>query len=329
MVALEPASAPKLRKHLETHGPFRDVRIVSLLPSATEILYAIGLGEEVVGVSPECDYPPAAKSKTVVSRNVIDPQTMSQGAIDAAVLAHLREGGGLYHVDVETLQTLLPDLMFTQNLCNVCAASMEDVKGAASRLSKRPDIVSLDPTDLDEVLHSIERVGQETGRESEAGALVDGLRTRLRAVTERTRDITDRPAVACIEWFDPLFNAGHWVPQMVEIAGGEELLADRGKPSRRIAWEDVVQAAPDVIVLMPCGFGVNRAMKDARLVTGLPGWQDLPAVQSGRVFAVDGSSFFSRPGPRLVEGVELLAHLLHPERFRRKWPKQAMQRVVV
>ena len=303
------------------------MRIVSLLPSATEILFALGLEDEIVGVSPECDYPPAARTKPVVSQNLIEPEAMGQGDIDAAVVAHLREGGALYHVNVEKLRAAAPDVIFTQNLCEVCAASVQDVTAVAAELPKRPEIVSLDPSDLDEVIRCIEKVGAETGREAESRALVDSLAARLDAVAERILGIAERPAVACIEWYDPLFNAGHWVPQMVELAGGEELLAQRGRPSRRIDWRDLVHAAPDVVLLMPCGFGIQRAVKDAHFMTRLPGWRDLPAVRRGHVFAVDGSSYFSRPGPRLVEGVELLAHLFHPERFPKEWPKDAVQRM--
>ena len=305
------------------------MRIVSLVPSATETLFALGLQDEVVGVSPECDFPPAARDKPVLSRNTIQPETMSQAAIDGKVAEHLRDGGSLYHVDARLLEEAAADVIFTQGLCEVCAASIEDVKSVASKLARPPEVISLDPTDLHGVLASIERVGRSTGREAEAQRLVASLRARLDAVESVSDDVDDVPTVGCLEWYDPLFNAGHWVPQMVEIAGGADVLAVSGKPSVRIEWRDVLIAAPQVLVLMPCGFSVDRAVSDVSLLTRLPGWRDLPAVRKENVFAVDASSYFSRPGPRLADGVELLAHILHPESFPKVWPKTAVQRLAV
>jgi len=305
------------------------MRIVSLVPSATETLFALGLQDEVVGVSPECDFPPAARDKPVLSRNTIQPETMSQAAIDGKVAEHLRDGGSLYHVDARLLEEAAADVIFTQGLCAVCAASIEDVKSVASKLARPPEVISLDPTDLHGVFASIELVGRSTGREAEAQRLVASLRARLDAVESVSDDVDDVPTVGCLEWYDPLFNAGHWVPQMVEIAGGADVLAVSGKPSVRIEWRDVLIAAPQVLALMPCGFSVDRAVSDVSLLTRLPGWRDLPAVRKENVFAVDASSYFSRPGPRLADGVELLAHILHPESFPKVWPKTAVQRLAV
>ena len=305
------------------------MRIVSLVPSATETLFALGLQDEVVGVSPECDFPPAARDKPVLSRNTIQPETMSQAAIDGKVAEHLRGGGSLYHVDARLLEEAAADVIFTQGLCEVCAASIEDVKSVASKLARPPEVISLDPTDLHGVFASIELVGRSTGREAEAQRLVASLRARLDAVESVSDDVDDVPTVGCLEWYDPLFNAGHWVPQMVEIAGGADVLAVSGKPSVRIEWRDVLIAAPQVLALMPCGFSVDRAVSDVSLLTRLPGWRDLPAVRKENVFAVDASSYFSRPGPRLADGVELLAHILHPESFPKVWPKTAVQRLAV
>ena len=305
------------------------MRIVSLVPSATETLFALGLQDEVVGVSPECDFPPAARDKPVLSRNTIQPETMSQAAIDGKVAEHLRDGGSLYHVDARLLEEAAADVIFTQGLCEVCAASIEDVKSVASKLARPPEVISLDSTDLHGVFASIELVGRSTGREAEAQRLVASLRARLDAVESVSDDVDDVPTVGCLEWYDPLFNAGHWVPQMVEIAGGADVLAVSGKPSVRIEWRDVLIAAPQVLALMPCGFSVDRAVSDVSLLTRLPGWRDLPAVRKENVFAVDASSYFSRPGPRLADGVELLAHILHPESFPKVWPKTAVQRLAV
>ncbi len=305
------------------------MRIASLLPSATEILFALGLDDEIVGVSPECDYPAAARSKPVLSRNLITPEMMSQGEIDGKVVEHLRDGGSLYHVDDRLLLEAAPDVIFTQGLCEVCAASIEGVKTAAAKLPKLPKVVSLDPPDLEGVLRSIETVGRETGREAEARSFVESLRARLLAVESETWDLERVPTVGCLEWFEPLFNAGHWVPEMVEAAGGADVLAVPGKPSIRVEWRDVATAAPEVVVLMPCGFNVDRAVSDSKVLARLPGWRDLPAVRKDEVFAVDASSYFSRPGPRLVDGVEILAHILHPDAFPREWPKTAVLRLAV
>jgi len=305
------------------------MRIASLLPSATEILFAIGLDDEVVGVSPECDFPAAARERPVLSRNLIHPETMTQGEINGKVVQHLHDGGSLYHIDAGLLEAAAPDVIFTQGLCEVCAASIGDVTLVASKLPHPPRVVSLDPTDLDGVFASIETIGRETGRERESNAIAESLRARLLAVETETWDLERVPTVGCLEWFDPLFNAGHWVPEMVEAAGGADVLAVPGKASARIEWRDVATAAPEVVVLMPCGFGVDRAVADSKILSDLPGWRDLPAVRRDAVFAVDASSYFSRPGPRLVDGVEILAHVLHPEAFPREWPKAALMRLAV
>ena len=305
------------------------MRIASLVPSATEILFALGLGDEIVGVSPECDYPAAAREKPALSRNAIHPDSLTQGEINGKVVQHLHDGGSLYHIDAALLEAAAPDVIFTQGLCEVCAASIGDVTSAASKLPHPPRVVSLDPTDLDGVFASIETIGRETGRERESNAIAESLRARLLAVETETWDLERVPTVGCLEWFDPLFNAGHWVPEMVEAAGGADVLAVPGKASARIEWRDVATAAPEVVVLMPCGFGVDRAVADSKVLSQLPGWRDLPAVRRDAVFAVDASSYFSRPGPRLIDGVEILAHVLHPDAFPREWPQAALVRLAV
>jgi iron complex transport system substrate-binding protein len=305
------------------------MRIASLVPSATETLFALGLEDEIVGVSPECDYPAAAREKPVLSRNAIHPDSLTQGEINGKVVQHLHDGGSLYHIDAGLLEAAAPDVIFTQGLCEVCAASIGDVTLVASKLAHPPRVVSLDPTDLDGVFASIETIGRETGRERESSSIAESLRARLLAVETETWDLDRVPTVGCLEWFDPLFNAGHWVPEMVEAAGGADVLAVPGKASARIEWRDLATAAPEVVVLMPCGFGVDRAVADSKILSDLPGWRDLPAVRRGAVFAVDASSYFSRPGPRLVDGVEILAHVLHPEAFPREWPKAALMRLAV
>lgn len=293
------------------------MRICSLLPSATEILYALGLGSDVVAVTHECDYPAEARTKPVITRGAIDPATLSSAEIDALVSNHLHEHRGIYQLDRNLLERLNPDLLVTQELCDVCAVSYDEVQRAARTLYGERRILSLEPTTLSGVLDSIIAVGTATGAEPRARALVAALQQRLDRVRERTTAIAHRPRVACIEWLDPPFAGGHWVPEMVDLAGGIDVLGGAGEPSQRITWDAVLAAAPDAIVLMPCGFDASRTEREFRAGNRPPGWAAIPAAEAGQVWAVDANSFFSRPGPRLVDGVELLAALLHPEQFRR------------
>src|SRR3989475_1278639 len=305
------------------------MRIASLLPNAPNIVFPLDMKEEVVGVIPKYAFPAAARERPVLSRNLIHPETMTQGEINGKVVQHLHDGGSLYRIDEGLLEAAAPDVIFTQGLCEVCAASIGDVTLVASKLPHPPRVVSLDPTDLDGVFASIETIGRETGRERESNAIAESLRARLLAVETETWDRERVPTVGCLEWFDPLFNAGHWVPEMVAAAGGADVLAVPGKPSVRLEWRDVATAAPEVVVLMPCGFGVDRVVTDSKILSNLPGWRDLPAARADRVYAVDASSYFSRPGPRLVDGVEILAHVLHPDSFPKEWPKAAVMRLAV
>ena len=305
------------------------MRIVSLLPSATEIVYALGLGESLVGRSPECDYPPEVAAKPVVSASVFDGTAMGSAEIDATVRRHLESpagAGSLYHIDRERLRAARPDLILTQALCDVCAATVDEVRDAAGALDSAPEVLTLSPTSLDDILEDILVIGERTGRRDRAKALVNELRARLAAVRARAAG-GDEPRVACVEWLDPIFNAGHWVPQQVEYAGGREVLGAMGKPSRTVPWDRVVAAKPDVLVLMPCGFDVARAAAEASLITEREGFPEMPAAREGRVFLVNGSAYFNRPGPRTVDGVELLAHLLHPDRFPKAWPDSAARRL--
>ncbi len=288
------------------------MRVVSLLPGATEMLHFVGAGETLVGVTHECDHPPGVERLPHLTGSKIDPG-MSSAEIDEAV-GRLSDEGSIYTLDVDLLEKLSPDLVLTQGLCEVCAISMNVVERAVSSLSPKPEILSTDPSSLAEVLQDAIKVGEAVGREEEAREKVAALEERLERVRERVLGLR-RPRVGCIEWLDPPFSAGHWVPEMVRIAGGEELFAAPGEPSARISWEGVFQDAPEALVLMPCGFGVKRAMKEARGLPELPGWNELPAVKKGCVWAVDASSYFSRPAPRLVDGVEILARVLHPEAF--------------
>ena len=291
------------------------MRICTLLPSATEIAFALGLGDRVVAVSHECDFPAAAREKPVVVRGRIDSENSTSGEIDALVRQQLNRGEGLYGLDLELLRRLNPDLIITQGLCDVCAVGYDDVMAAAGALKPPARVLSLSPGSLGEVLRDITRAGNATGTSGTADTLVRALEERVERVAARVRDASPRPRVACLEWLDPLYSAGHWVPEMVELAGGKDVLAVKHKPSARITLETLVKAAPDVIVLMPCGFDERRTLQEWEPLKDLPAWQAIPAMADGRVFAVDGSKFFNRPGPRLVDGLEILARLIHPTLF--------------
>jgi iron complex transport system substrate-binding protein len=302
------------------------LRIYSFLPSATEIVYALGLGDKLCGVTNECDYPAGAAGKPVVVRSLLDPSTLAQGEIDARVVGSLSHGHALYKIDKELLSSQRPDLIITQDLCDVCSVSLRETLETISDLSDDCRVLSLKPRGLDGVLEDIAAIGEACGAGAQARRTVEALRARIDRVREAVRDFP-RPRVFCAEWYDPIFASGHWVPEMVRIAGGEEGLGAAGRESRRIGWESVVRYDPEVLVLIPCGFGVTRAVSDIGLLSRLDGWHDLAAVKTGMVFAADGSSYFSRPGPRLVDGVEMLARFIHPERFEWDLPSRSAVRV--
>lgn len=293
------------------------MRVVSLLPSATEILFRLGLGEAVVGVSHECDWPPEAAARPVLVRPAVDP-ALPSAEIDRQVAARLRAGQGLYVLDEARLAALRPDLIVTQALCDVCAVRYDEVVAAAARLPGRPAVVSLLPAGLADVLGDIRRVAAATGRASQAEREVAALEARITAVRERAARLARRPVTAAIEWLDPVMIGGHWVPEQIELAGGRDPLGRPGVPSAKVEWERVVAARPDVLALMPCGFDRERTAREAAALAARPGFAELPAAQSGRVYALNGHAYFNRPGPRLVDGLELLAHLLHPDVF--SWP---------
>jgi iron complex transport system substrate-binding protein len=291
------------------------VRVVSLLPSATEMVHFCGGADTLVGVTHECDYPSGVEKLPRVTSSKIDGHNLTSAEIDAAIGQRLSDSGSIYALDVKLLDELAPDLIITQGLCEVCAVSMDLVREAAAGLRNEPEVLSLNPTSLRGVLGDAVRIGEALGHRQETRAKVASLEERLARVEEAVAELP-RPRVGCIEWLDPPFSAGHWVPEMVRIAGGEEILAEPGEPSARLGWGEVFEAAPEVLVLMPCGFDARRTVEEARRVLpGLPGWNELPAVREGRVWAVDATSYFSRPAPRLVDGVEILARILHPEVF--------------
>ena len=289
------------------------MRVVSLLPSATEMVHFAGAAESLVGVTHECDHPPGVERLPKLTSSRIDP-TLCGAEIDAEVNRLVTDAEGIYALDVDLLESLDPDLVITQGLCDVCAVSTSLVEEAISGLRSRPDLLVLNPTSLEDVLQDSVSIGDALGRGREARENVALLRHRLDEV-ERAVAGLRRPRLGCIEWLDPPFSAGHWVPEMVRLAGGRELFAGPGERSVRLDWQTVFDAAPEVLVLMPCGFDAARAVEEAGALPNLPGWSDLPAVRDGRVWAVDANSFFSRPAPRLVEGVEILARILHPGAF--------------
>jgi iron complex transport system substrate-binding protein len=284
------------------------MRIVSLVPSATEMLWALGLGGHVVGVTHECDYPPAVADVPRVTRDVLEPG-LSAADIDAAVRARTARGESIYALDADLLGDLFPDLVVTQALCAVCAVSYDDVRALAERIPSRPQVISLDPTTLGEVLGDVRALAQATEREDAGAELVRDCADRIDRVRAGVRDAL-RPRVAALEWLDPVYVGGHWVPQMIDYAGGEDVLGQPGERSERVEWAAVAAAQPDVVVAMPCGYDAARARAEA-----VEHAAELGAVGAGEVVAVDAAGLFSRPGPRLVDGLELLAHVLHPERF--------------
>jgi iron complex transport system substrate-binding protein len=290
------------------------MRVCSLLPGATEIAFALGLGDEIVGVTHECDYPPEARTKPVVVNTVID-ETATSKQIDQEVRERSKARVALYRIDQARLQEARPDVVLTQAMCAVCALDYNEVAAACQSLPSTPRLVALNANTLSDIFADIQLVGKATSRTTEAAALVAGLQQKIEALKARTSSCRLRPRVACLEWLDPLFSAGHWVPEMVEAAGGSSGLARKGEVSARIRWQEVLEFNPDVLVLMPCGFDVNRVRRESVHLSELPHWAELSAVTTGRVFAVNGHAYFNRAGPRLVDGLEILARIIHPEVF--------------
>lgn len=303
------------------------MRICSFLPSATEIVFALGAADQVCGVTFECDWPPEAAAKPQVVFSHLPPG-LRPADIDAIVTAEGAQGRSLYFVDMPRLEALRPDLILLQDLCRVCAIDSPTLARDVGRLGSQPQVISLSAHSLDGVFGDIERVGGAIGRSAEARQLLDGLRARVEAVRSGAKPARP-PRVLCLEWLDPPFQGGHWIPEMVEIAGGEAVLARAGERSVRFTWEQVIAADPEIVVAMPCGYHLAETIAQYRvLLTGgfgpepqrglFPsGWQDVTAVRRGCVYAVDGTSYFSRPGPRLVEGLEILHAIISGEGFER------------
>jgi iron complex transport system substrate-binding protein len=287
------------------------MRIVSLLPSATEIVCQLGLGDQLVGVTHECDYPAFVRRLPKVTRTLI-PHDASSKDIDALVRERLKTQRALYTLDLATLEQLQPDLIVTQALCDVCAVAEGEVTAAACRLAGQPKIVNLEPTRLAEVFECLLLVGAAAGLSNQAREVVAQLQARVNAVEKRTGSITDRPRVVLLEWIDPPFCSGHWSPELVRLAGGIEVVGREAQPSRTTAWEEIVRANPEVMIIACCGFTAERTRQDLPILAAYPDFTELACVRSERVYLVDGNAYFSRPGPRLVDSLEILAHALHP-----------------
>jgi iron complex transport system substrate-binding protein len=302
------------------------LKIYSFIPSATEMVYALGLGDQLCGVTHECDYPPEARAKPIAIRSLVDTSKLSQREIDDRVVESMAHGHGLYSIDKALLRENQPDVVITQELCDVCSVSLRDVLATISDLSASCEVISLKPRGLQGVLDDILTVGRACGAEPAAEGLVLSLEARIDRVKRRARALA-RPRVFCVEWFDPVFASGHWVPEMVEVAGGEDALGLAGQDSRKISWDRVVEFDPEVLILMPCGFDAQRTAEDVPLLSRNGGWASITAVKRGAVFATDGSAYFSRPGPRLVDGLELMARMIHPEVFGDEMPPERAKRV--
>jgi iron complex transport system substrate-binding protein len=290
------------------------MQICSLLPSATEILYALGLGDSVAGVSHECDFPPEAAKKPALIQPRLNLD-VTPGEMDRQVSDLIARGESIYLVDSDLLASIAPDLIVTQDLCHVCTASPDDLAGALTRLAKRPQVLSLTPHTLRDVWSDIHRVGEATHRRRDAQALTLALEQKVATIQMEAAAAAKRPRVLCLEWLDPFYVGGHWVPEMVALAGGIDVLGAAGKPSFKVTAEQVAESGAEIIIVMPCGYNSARAAVQWRSFQVPDAWRGLPALQNGQIFSVDANSYFSRPGPRLSDGIAILAHILHPEIF--------------
>jgi iron complex transport system substrate-binding protein len=305
------------------------MRICSFLPSATEMVYALGLQDQLYGVTFECDYPPEARNKPKVVRSLfehIDPP-LSSGEISQIIGQRLQEGLGIYEVDQEVLQAAEPDVLLSQAICEVCAISSSQVTECSLRLAKTPQILSLDPQYVGDVLNDIQRVAAATGTVARGKEIVANLQARIDAVTERAAPAMTHPRVLHLEWAEPVMCGGHWVPEMIEMAGGVNCFGDKETGSFRLDWDAVIESQPEMIILMLCGYTAQRSLEDLPILAAKPGWDDLPAVRHNQIFAIDAGAYTSRSGPRLVQGLEIIAEILHPELFSGYIPEDGAARV--
>ncbi len=288
-------------------------RIISFLPSATEILYELGVEDQIVGVTHECNYPEQAKTKPRVIHSSFDPEKMTSYEIDNKVSSLMHSGKDIYILDDEILKKAKPDLIVAQGLCEVCSPYTKEISRAVSILDNKPEVLILEPKNLEDILQNILDVADKVAKLKEGQNLVSILKNRITNV--QTKPKKSKPKVLCLEWLDPLFTAGHWVPQMVEMAGGINGLSSTSDQSRRMKLDEAIEFDPDVIVLMPCGFDVSRTLSEYKKLESNRNWQSLKAVQNNKVYAVNANEYFSKPGPRTVTGLEILAKIIHPETF--------------
>ena len=289
-------------------------RIVTFLPSATELIYSLGADDKLFGVTHECNYPSDAKTKSRVISSVFDPASMSSKQIDDKICQLMTDGKQIYNLNKENLLNAKPDLIISQDICEVCSAHTEHVKIAMDMLEKKPEVYTMDPHDVDEILVSIMDISKMIGKEKEGNELVESLAKRLEFVKSKTFE--DKPKIVAIEWVDPFFTSGHWIPEMIESAGGENLISTEKMPSRKMELEEIKEANPDIIVMMPCGFDVKRTVSEYNnVLINNPDWNELKAVKEKNVYAVDANSYFSKPSLRTITGIEILAKIIHPDIF--------------
>lgn len=295
------------------------MRIVSLLPSATEIVCALGLKDELVGISHECDYPPEVLTVPKLTNSTIDP-AFDDSKIDSCVTKSLAENGTLYTIDENLLHDLKPDVIFTQKLCQVCTVPFQTIESSSRKIAtelgvKYPMLVSLDPNSLNEVYESIDKVGKVTGRERDAKELVIRMQIRAEYIKAKTSKFSKKKKILFLEWVSPPYCAGHWIPDLIDIAGGVDRLAKKHLPSARISWKDIVEYMPEAIVIAACGFNLDRVISESKMLFNLPYVDEIPAFVNEEIYAVDGNSYFNRPGPRIIDSLEILAQILYPEVF--------------
>ncbi|MGI0045664.1 MAG: cobalamin-binding protein [Nitrosotalea sp.] len=301
-------------------------RIVSFLPSATEILYELGVGDQVLAVTHECNYPQEAKAKPRVIYSVFDPEKMTSQEIDRKVVELMKSGNDIYVLDEQVLKSINPNLIVAQGICEVCSPFTKEINKAVTILGGKPDVLILDPRNLDDILDNIIEVGKKVGKLNEAQTFVHNLKSKIKAIQHIPKGA--RPKVLCIEWLEPLFTAGHWVPQMVELAGGINGISATGDQSRRMELGEVVKFDPDIVILMPCGFDVKRTLQEYEKTVEKEDWRSLRAVKQGQVYAVNANEYFSKPGPRTVIGLEILAKIINPDTFRDlQVPKNSIHKV--
>jgi len=301
-------------------------RIVSFLPSATEILYELGIGDQVLAVTHECNYPTDAKSKPKVIHASFDPEKMSSKEIDNKVIELMHSGKDIYILDEQVLKKANPELIVAQGICEVCSPYTREINRAVTLLGGKPEVLVLDPNNLDDILQNIIQIGNKVGRQEKARDFVIQLQKRIDHIKNTSK--ISRPRVVCIEWLDPLFTAGHWVPQMVEMAGGTNGISSTGDKSRRMEIDEIMEFDPDILVLMPCGFDVKRTIMEYEKLLENEKWNSLRAVKQGEVYAVNSNEYFSKPGPRTVVGLEILAKIIHPDTFRDlSIPKESVQKI--